>query len=59
MSAKDVVLESWICTCCGYTYDPEMGDPEHGVPPGTPFEKLPPDWRCPVCSALLSAFERL
>jgi rubredoxin len=42
-------LEKWECTVCGYIYDPELGDPEHGVEPGTPFEALPENWVCPVC----------
>jgi rubredoxin len=27
-------LEEWECTLCGYVYDSEVGDPEHGVKPG-------------------------
>jgi rubredoxin len=42
-------LEKWECTVCGYIYDPAIGDPEHGIEPGTPFERLPKDWVCPVC----------
>jgi rubredoxin len=44
-------LEKWECTVCGYIYAPEIGDPEHGIKPGTPFENLPEDWTCPVCGA--------
>jgi rubredoxin len=44
-------LDKWKCTVCGYIYDPEQGDPDHGIKPGTPFEKLPDDWLCPVCGA--------
>lgn len=44
-------LEKWECTVCGYIYDPEIGDPEHGIKLGTPFENLPEDWTCPVCGA--------
>jgi flavin reductase (DIM6/NTAB) family NADH-FMN oxidoreductase RutF/rubredoxin len=40
-----------ICDVCGYEYDPDVGDPAHGVPPGTPFEELPDDWTCPVCGS--------
>ncbi len=36
---------------CGYVYDPEEGDIEHGIEPGTSFEDLPEDWVCPVCGA--------
>lgn len=49
----------WICTCCGYTYDPGIGDPENGIPPETPFESLPDDWVCPLCKALKIAFEQI
>ncbi|GAB6096593.1 rubredoxin [Desulfatiferula olefinivorans] len=34
---------------CGYIYDPDVGDPQTRIPPGTPFERLPPDWICPRC----------
>ena len=39
----------YVCSVCNYVYDPEKGDPEHGIPAGTPFEKLPDDWKCPRC----------
>ncbi|MDR1856343.1 MAG: rubredoxin [Desulfovibrio sp.] len=50
----------WRCqtTNCGYVYDPARGDKRHGVPPGTPFEELPEDWKCPVCGAGKKAFEK-
>lgn len=41
----------YICSICGYVYDPEAGDPENGVAPGTAFEELPGEWVCPVCGA--------
>ena len=38
------------CECpCGYVYDPEAGDPDNGIAPGTPWEDVPEDWVCPVC----------
>lgn len=49
---------SYVCSICGYVYDPAAGDPEHGDPAGTPFEDLPADWTCPVCGADKSQFER-
>jgi rubredoxin len=49
-------VEKWECTVCGYIYDPEIGDPEHGVESETPFEKLPDDWVCPVCGATKDQF---
>ncbi len=38
-----------VCLGCGYEYDPAKGDPDAGVAPGTPFEKLPEGWTCPEC----------
>ena len=46
------------CTVCGYIYDPELGDPDSGIKPQTPFEDLPDDWLCPICGAAKSEFER-
>lgn len=37
------------CLVCDYVYDPEKGDPDSGIEPGTEFEDLPDDWICPVC----------
>jgi flavin reductase (DIM6/NTAB) family NADH-FMN oxidoreductase RutF/rubredoxin len=49
----------YICSVCQYIYDPQKGDPDSGVKPGTPFEELPDDWVCPVCGAEKSAFREL
>lgn len=48
-----------ICIICGYTYDPELGDPDHGIPPGTPFEDLPEEYTCPVCGAGKDFFKEI
>jgi flavin reductase (DIM6/NTAB) family NADH-FMN oxidoreductase RutF/rubredoxin len=53
-----VKLPKYKCNICGYTYDPELGDPDSGIKPGTAFEKLPDDWVCPVCGAGKSEFEK-
>jgi len=49
----------WRCMVCGYIYDPEVGDPDGGVPGGTSFEELPEDWVCPICGASKDLFERV
>ncbi len=49
----------WRCMVCGYIYDPQIGDPDGGIPPGTDFENLPEDWNCPVCGASKDLFEKL
>jgi len=52
-------MGKYRCTICGYIYDPEDGDADSGIPPGTPFEKLPDDWKCPVCGAPKDSFEKV
>lgn len=51
-------MEKWECTVCGYIYDPDVGDPDYGVDPGTAFEDLPDDWVCPECGAGKDLFEK-
>jgi rubredoxin len=41
----------WMCESCGFIYDPEEGDPDGGIPPGTAFDDIPETWFCPVCGA--------
>jgi rubredoxin len=50
-------MKKWKCLPCGYIYDPEKGDPENGVRPGTAWEDVPDDWLCPVCGAGKESFE--
>ncbi|MFC1781135.1 rubredoxin [Planctomycetota bacterium] len=44
-------MKKYECTVCGYIYDPEAGDSENNIKPGTAFENLPKDWVCPECGA--------
>lgn len=48
----------YICSICGYVYNPEIGDPENGIPAGTKFEDLPEDWHCPRCKQGKDKFNR-
>ena len=48
----------YVCSVCGKVYDPAEGDPEHGIPAGTPFEELPDDWKCPRCKNGKEKFNR-
>ncbi|MFO8191431.1 MAG: rubredoxin [Bacillota bacterium] len=50
-------MKSYVCELCDYTYNPEKGDPERGVAPGTAFNDLPDDWTCPVCGAEKNEFQ--
>lgn len=42
-------MRKYRCTVCDYIYDPEVGDPDGGIDPGTAFEEIPDDWVCPLC----------
>lgn len=44
-----VNADRYVCPACGYIYDPEKGDPDSGIKPGTAFEDIPDDWLCPIC----------
>ncbi|MBZ2166916.1 rubredoxin [Methanobacterium spitsbergense] len=50
-------MKKFLCTACGYIYDPEVGDPDAGIDPGTSFEDLPDDWVCPLCGVGKDLFE--
>ena len=50
-------MKKYVCTVCGYVYDPEVGDPDAGIAPGTAFEDLPDDFVCPVCGVGTDLFE--
>ena len=50
-------IKKYRCTVCGYIYDPEVGDPENEISPGTPFDAPPYYWICPVCGAKKEFFE--
>lgn len=50
-------MKKYVCIPCGYVYDPEIGDPDSGIAPGTPFEDIPDDWVCPVCFVGKEDFE--
>jgi len=57
LELKGGEMKRYVCTVCGYIYVPENGDPDGGIAPGTPFEKLPAGWVCPMCGAGKEAFE--
>jgi len=54
--AAEPVAGKWICKLCSMIYEPAMGDPDSGIAPGTPFEAIPDDWRCPICGARKASF---
>jgi len=50
-------MDKYVCTVCGYVYDPSAGDPDNGEEPGTKWEDVPEDWVSPLCGAGKDAFE--
>ena len=50
-------MNVYVCSVCGYRYNPATGEPEQGIAPGTPFEKISSDWVCPACEASKDEFE--
>ncbi|MEO5354537.1 MAG: rubredoxin [Magnetococcus sp. XQGC-1] len=53
------MTNKWVCSVCDYLYDPQAGDPEGGIPPGTAFEALPEGWCCPDCGAKSRSFDQV
>lgn len=49
LSDEVIAVQKHVCDACGYVYDPEKGEPDNGVAPGTDFEDLPDTWVCPKC----------
>ena len=49
-------MKKYVCDVCGWEYDEEKGDPEHGIAPGTPFADLPDDFECPLCGVGKESF---
>jgi len=52
-------MDKYVCDVCSYVYDPELGDPEHGIPAGTAFNDLPDDWECPDCGVGKDEFSKM
>lgn len=59
MSENARALRRWLCEACGLVYDEARGDPDSGLAPGTRFEDIPEDWRCPVCGVGKADFRPL
>ena len=51
-------MDKYVCSPCGYVYDPAEGDPDNDIDPNTAFEDLPEDWCCPICGAAKDEFEK-
>lgn len=54
---KARLMKKYVCTVCDWVYDPDKGDPDSGILPGTPFEEIPYDWVCTLCGVGKDDFE--
>lgn len=50
-------LKKYMCLLCGLIYSEAEGWPDEGIAPGTRWEDIPPNWRCPDCGACKEDFE--
>lgn len=51
-------MDKWVCSACGYIYDPAVGDTDAGIAAGTAFEDLTDSWFCPNCGVGKEFFEK-
>ena len=51
-------MKKYECPC-GYVYEPELGDPDNGVAPGTPWEEVPAGGGGGTCGLDKDAFTEL
>lgn len=59
LTNKWTIMDKYVCEVCDWVYDPEIGDPENGIAPGTKFEDLPDDWVCPLCGVGKDQFKKV
>ncbi len=46
-----------MCVTCGFVSDEEKGLPDAGIPPGTKWEDVPVNWKCPDYGADKEVFD--
>lgn len=51
-------MDKYVCSVCGYIYDPKYGDPDNGVPPNTDWKDVPEGWVCPACGVGKKYFDK-
>lgn len=52
-------MRAWMCISCGWIYREDQGDRHGGIAPGTAWDDVPDDWRCPDCGTPKSDFEMI
>ncbi len=51
-------MDKYVCTVCGYVYDPQWAILTAAIAAGTAFEDIPADWVCPLCGVGKESFEK-
>jgi rubredoxin len=59
LTLAELAPANYECRACGYVYEPSKGDAKSDIPPETPFEDLPENWRCPVCGVPRTQFANI
>ena len=52
-------MKKYMCLICGFIYDEAVGAPDEGIPAGTRWDDVPPNWTCPECGARKEDFEMI
>ena len=52
-----ISMEKYVCSVCGYIYDPAEGCPDQGIAPGTPWDQVADSFTCPLCGVGKDQFE--
>jgi rubredoxin len=50
-------MKKYMCVICGFIYDEAEGAPDAGIAPGTRWDDVPLNWKCPECGAGKEDFE--
>ena len=50
-------MKKYVCKVFGWIYDEALGDTDNVIAPGTKWEDLPDDFKCPLCGVGKDDFE--
>lgn len=56
---KVLSMKTYMCVICGFVYEEKEGLPDEDIAPGTKWEDIPLNWRCPECNAGKEEFEMM
>ena len=52
-------MAEFKCKICGYVYDEVKGERRGNLAPGTLWDDVPDDFKCPMCGAPKKMFEKI